>query len=208
MRFTGPKLKLCRREGVNLFGSEKYDLSENHRKPLGGKFGKLSEYGVQLRKKQAAKRMFGLTEKQFASYYKRALKVKGVTGDAMLQLLELRLDNVIFKSNFARTPMQARQFVGHAHFFVNGKKVDIPSYEVKVGDKIELREKMKESPLYKTLMEEFGEFVKKNSGGTITSAKWLEVDPTKIAITVKALPTRDDFDQTIDIQKIIEFYSK
>lgn len=208
MRFTGPKVKLCRREGINLFGSEKYDLSKNHRKLLGSKFGKTSEFGVQLRKKQAAKRMFGITEKQFAGYYKRALKVKGVTGEAMLQALELRLDNVIFKSNFARTIMQSRQFVGHAHFQVNGKKVNIPSYSVKIGDIISLREKMKESPLYKTLLEEFQEFVKKNSSGAIASAKWLQIDPVKLTVTVMALPQKEDFDQTIDIQKIIEFYSK
>ncbi len=208
MRFTGPKMKLCRREGINLFGSEKYDLSQNHRKLLGGKFGKTSEFGVQLRKKQAAKRMYGVSEKQFAAYYARAIKTKGVTGDAMLQALELRLDNVIFKSNFARTIMQARQFVGHAHFHVNGKKVNIPSYSVKIGDVISLREKMKESPLYKTLVEEFGEFVKKNAAGTITTAKWLTVDANKLTITVKALPQKEDFDQVIDIQKIIEFYSK
>jgi len=208
MRYTGPKVKLCRREGVNLFGSEKYDLSKNHRKLLGGKFGKTSEFGVQLRKKQAAKRMFGLTEKQFSLYYKKALKVKGVTGDAMLQFLELRLDNVIFRSNFARTIMQSRQFVGHAHFHVNGKKVNIPSYSVKIGDVISLREKMKESPLYKTLIEEFGEFMKKNAGGAIAAAKWLTIDTAKLTITIKALPQKEDFDQTIDIQKIIEFYSK
>lgn len=208
MRFTGPKVKLCRREGINLFGSEKYDLSKNHRKLLGGKFGKTSEYGTQLRKKQAAKRMYGLTEKQFSLYYAKALKMKGVTGESMLQLLEIRLDNVVFKSNFARTIMQARQFVGHAHFHVNDKKVNIPSYSLKVGDVISLREKMKESPLYKTLVEEFKEFAKKNTTGTITAAKWLEVNPTKLSITIKALPGKEDFDQVIDIQKIIEFYSK
>lgn len=208
MRFTGPKVKLCRREGINLFGSEKYDLSKNHRKLLAGKFGKTSEFGAQLRKKQAAKRMYGLTEKQFSLYYKRALKMKGITGESMLQLLEIRLDNIIFKSNFARTIMQARQFVGHAHFNVNNKKVNIPSYALKIGDIISLREKMKESPLYKTLIEEFKEFAKKNSSGTITAAKWIDVDPSKLSITIKALPQKEDFDQVIDIQKIIEFYSK
>lgn len=209
MRYTGPKTKLCRREGVNLFGTEKYDLSQNHRKPLGGKFGKkTSGFGLQLRKKQTAKRMFGLTEKQFASYYKKAIRMSGVTGDNMLSFLEKRLDNVIFRGNFARTIMQARQFVGHAHFLVNGKKVNIPSYQVNVGDVIELREKMKESPIYKTLVTEFEEFAKTNTSGTITAAKWIEVNPTKLTITVKALPQKEDFDQTIDIQKIIEFYSK
>jgi small subunit ribosomal protein S4 len=208
MRYTGPKTKLCRREGINLFGSEKYDLSQNHRKPLGGRFGKTSGFGVQLRKKQAAKRMFGLTERQFSNYYKKALRLKGVLGENMLSLLERRLDNVIFKANFARTVMQARQFVGHAHFLVNGKKVDIPSYAVTAGDVITLREKMKESPIYKTLVLEFEEFVKANSNGTVSHAKWLEVDAKNLSITVKALPAKEDFDQVIDVQKIIEFYSK
>lgn len=208
MRYLGPKTKLCRREGVNLFGSEKYDLSQNHRKPLGGRFGKVSGFGVQLRKKQTAKRMFGVSEKQFANYFKKASKMSGVTGENMLSMLERRLDTVIFRSNFARTPMQARQFVGHAHFLVNGKKVNIPSYQVSVGDVIELREKMKESPIYKGLVTEYEEFIKGNSNGSVTSTKWIEVQPTKLTITVKALPQKEDFDQTIDIGKIIEFYSK
>ncbi|MFZ4461931.1 MAG: 30S ribosomal protein S4 [Patescibacteria group bacterium] len=208
MRYTGPKTKLCRREGINLFGSEKYDLSQNHRKPLGSKFGKTSGFGVQLRKKQTAKRMFGITERQFASYYKRAVRMQGVTGDNMLSFLEGRLDNVIYRASFARTIMQARQFVGHAHFIVNGKKVNIPSYQVAVGDVIELREKMKESPIYKTLVSEFEEFIKSNSNGSVSNSKWLEVNPSKLMITVKALPAKEDFDRSIDIQKIIEFYSK
>ena len=208
MRYTGPKTKLCRREGINLFGSEKYDLSKNHRKPLTSRFGKTSGFGLQLRKKQAAKRMFSLTERQFSNYYKKAVRMKGVLGENMLSLLERRLDNVIFKASFARTIMQSRQFVGHAHFLVNGKKVNIPSYAVSAGDVITLKEKMKESPAYKTLVLEFEEFVKTNSNGTVSAAKWLEVDSKKLSITIKALPAKEDFDQAIDIQKIIEFYSK
>lgn len=152
--------------------------------------------------------MYGLTEKQFASYYKKALKMQWILWENMLRLLELRFDNVIFKSNFARTAMQARQFVGHAHFNINGKKVNIASYAIKVGDVIELREKMKESPLYKSLIEEFREFAKKNKAWTITAAKWLDINTDKLTITVTRLPEKEDFDQTIDIQKIIEFYSK
>lgn len=208
MRYTGPKTKLCRREGINLFGSEKYDLSQNHRKPLASRFGKTSGFGLQLRKKQAAKRMFGLTERQFSNYYTKALRMKGVLGENMLSLLERRIDNVVFKANFARTIMQARQFVNHAHFLVNGKKVDIPSYAVSVGDVISIRERLKESAVYKTLVLEFEEFVKSNTGGTVSAAKWLEVDAKKLTITIKALPSKEDFDQVIDIQKIIEFYSK
>ncbi|MDD2487008.1 MAG: 30S ribosomal protein S4 [Candidatus Gracilibacteria bacterium] len=202
-------MKLCRREGINLFGTEKYDLSKNHRKPMGkGGFGKMSDFSLQLRKKQAAKRMYGVTEKQFSAYYKKALKLNGILGENMLRLIELRFDNVVFKSNFARTIMQARQFVGHAHFLVNGEKVNIASYSLKVGDVIELREKLKESPIYKSLVEEFKEFMKTNKSGSITNAKWLEVNPDKLTIKLIRVPEKDDFDQTIDVQKIIEFYSK
>lgn len=206
MRYTGPKLKLCRREGYNLFGTEKYNLENNHRRAKRG--GKLSEYGVQLRKKQAAKRTFAVSEKQFAKYFKRAVKSQDITGDAMLRMLETRLDTVVLRANFARTIMQARQCVGHAHFLVNGKKLNIPSYEVKIGDVITIKEKLKESPLYKTLIEEFGEFAKKNAQANVTNVRWIEVDPKKLTITVTALPENADFDKMIDAQRIVEFYSK
>jgi small subunit ribosomal protein S4 len=206
MRYTGPKMKLCRREGYNLFGSEKYNLEDNHRKVK--RAGKMSEFGVQLRKKQAAKRQFGLSEKQFSKYYSRAVKTNEVTGDAMLRMLETRFDNVIMRANFARTIMQARQSVSHAHFLVNGKKVNIPSYEMKVGDVITLKERMKESMLYKTLVEEFQAFSEKNSSSQVTASRWLTVDPKKLSITVTALPEKGDFDQMIDVARIIEFYSK
>ena len=149
-----------------------------------------------------------MTERQFEIFYERAQKSSGVTGDVMLQSLERRFDSVVYRSNFARTIMQARQFVGHAHFLVNGKKVNIPSYQIQVGDVITLREKMKESPLYKTLVTEFQEFQTKNTSGTVSAAKWLDVDVSKLIITVKSLPEKSDFDQTIDIKRIIEFYSK
>lgn len=208
MRYTGPKLKLCRREGVNLFGTEKYDLSTNNRKRLGGGRGKTSEYGIQLRKKQTAKRMYGLSEKQFARIYQRASAMSMITGDAMLQLLERRLDTVVYRANFGRTMMQARQCVNHAHFLVNGKKVDIPSYEIKVGDVITLRERLKESALYKTLVEEFASFIEKNKSGSVTVAKWISVDAKKLSITIDRLPQHEDFDASIDTSRIIEFYSK
>jgi small subunit ribosomal protein S4 len=125
----------------------------------------------------------------------------------MLKGLELRLDNVVYRSGFARTRMQSRQFVGHAHFTLNGIKVSIPSIALKVGDVIELRAKLKESPLYKSLLEELAEFAKE-SKGKISSAKWIEVDIKNLKITVTALPEKEDFEQIIDIQKIVEFYSK
>ncbi len=207
MRYTGPKKKLCRREGINLFGTEKYDLDKGKRAPLRSR--KTSEFGTQLRKKQLAKRMFGLSEKQFFSYYTKAQKShsEGTTGEKMLRLLELRLDNVIFRSGFARTRMQSRQFASHEHFTVNGVKVSVPSISLKVGDVVELRTKLKESPLYKSLLEELEEFAKE-SKGKISSAKWIDVDVKNLKITVTALPQKEDFEQVIDIQKIIEFYSK
>jgi len=207
MRYTWPKKKLCRREGINLFGTEKYDLTKGKRAPM--KTRKASEFGTQLRKKQLAKRMFGLSEKQFSSYFKKAQKSKaaGTTWEKMLSLLELRLDNVIYRANFARTRMQARQFISHAHFTVNNVKVTVPSISLKIGDVISLRDKLKESALYKTLIEEFAEFAKENKG-KISNTKWIEVDSNKLTITVKAIPSKDDFEEIIDIQKIVEFYSK
>lgn len=207
MRYTGPKKKLCRREWINLFGTEKYDLSTGKRGVL--RTRKTSEFGGQLRKKQTAKRMFGLSEKQFFSYYTKAQKssLSGTTWEKMLKLLELRLDNVVYRSGFARTRMQSRQFVSHEHFTLNGIKVSIPSISLKVGDVIELRNKLKESPLYKSLLEDLEEFAKQ-SKGKISSAKWIEVDMKNLKITVTALPEKEDFDQIIDIQKIVEFYSK
>ncbi len=207
MRYTWPKKKLCRREGVNLFGTEKYDLSKSKRWPL--RWRKSSEFGTQLRKKQLAKRMFGLSEKQFLSYFTKAQKSKstGTTWEKMLTLLELRLDNVVYRASFARTRMQSRQFVNHAHFTLNGVKVSIPSISLKVGDVIALRDKLKESPLYKSLLEEFAEFAKENKW-KVSNCKWIEVDTKKLTITVKALPEKDDFEPIIDIQKIVEFYSK
>ena len=206
MRYTGPKMKLCRREGYNLFGTEKYNLENNHRRVK--RAGKMSEFGVQLRKKQAAKRQFGLTEKQFSRYYTKAVKAQGVTGEIMLRMLEMRLDTVILRANFARTIMQARQSVGHAHFLVNGKKLNIPSYDVKIGDVITLKERAKESSLYKSLVEEFQAFATKNAAAQVSAAKWLTVDPKNLSITITTLPEKGDFDQMIDVQRIIEFYSK
>lgn len=207
MRYTWPKKKLCRREGINLFGTEKYDLTKSNRSPLRSR--KSSEYGVQLRKKQLAKRMFGLSEKQFASYFKKAQqsKAQGTTWEKMMQFLELRLDNVIYRANFARTRIQSRQFVSHAHFTLNGIKVDVPSILVKIWDVISLRDKLKESPLYKSLLEELEEFSKSNKG-KVSACKWIEVDSKKLTITIKAIPAKEDFEQIIDVQKIVEFYSK
>lgn len=131
MRYTGPKMKLCRREGKNLFGSEKYVITKSNRAPMGRGFGRMSLFGQQLRTKQAVKRSYGISEKQFRNIYEKASKQSGNTIINMQRLLETRLDVVVLRSNFARTIMQARQFVNHGHFNVNGTKVNIPSYQVR-----------------------------------------------------------------------------
>jgi len=207
MRYTWPKKKLCRREWINLFWTEKYDLSTSKRSLL--KTRKNTGFWDQLRKKQLAKRIFWLSEKQFLAYYKKAIKStwEWTTWEKMMRFLELRLDNVVYRANFARTRMQSRQFISHAHFKLNWVKVSVPSISLKVGDVIELRDKLKESPLYKSLIEELEEFSKQNKG-VVSKTRWIEVDPKNIKITIKALPEKDDFEQIIDIQKIIEFYSK
>lgn len=207
MRYTWPKKKLCRREWINLFWTEKYDLEKSKRSVM--RTRKWSEFAVQLRKKQLAKRMYGLSEKQFSSYFEKAQSSSWAltTWDKMLRFLELRLDNIIYRANFARTRMQARQFVWHAHFNLNWIKVSIPSISLKEGDIIELRPKLKESSLYKSLLEELQEFSKKNKW-KVSSCRWIDIDTNNLKITIKSLPEKDDFEQIIDIQKIVEFYSK
>ncbi|MBP7823174.1 30S ribosomal protein S4 [Candidatus Gracilibacteria bacterium] len=208
MRYTGPKKKLCRREGKNLFGSEKYSLDGSKRKLLGRNVGRMGLYGQQLRAKQSAKRMFGVSEKQFSNYFKKASRMKGNTLENMQRLLEMRLDMAVLKANFARTIMQARQFVSHAHFVINGQKVDIPSYQISVGDVIEVREKLKDTPIYKNLQVESEEFLKTNKSGKVSAVEWIDADPKTYKITIKRLPEPTDFDQSIDMKKIVEFYSK
>lgn len=208
MRYTGPKMKLCRREGINLFGSEKYSLANSKRKPLTKQANRMTQFGIQLRKKQAAKRVYGIAERQFRNYYLKAIKDKANTVEAMRRLLETRLDSVVLRANFARTMMQARQFVSHAHFQVNGKNVNIPSFQLSVGDVVTIRANKLDAGPYKTLKEEFEKFSADNKGGSLTNAAWLTVDPKKLSITVKVMPEGKDFDQAVDMKKIIEFYSR
>ncbi|MCF7830391.1 30S ribosomal protein S4 [Candidatus Gracilibacteria bacterium] len=205
MRYTGPKARLCRREGVNLFGSPKYQkiLGRNPNIPgmHGGKrLGKLTEYAKQLREKQKAKRMFGLSEKQFRKYYDRADSSKEITGDKLLELLERRLDNVLYRSGIALTRSQARQFASHGLFTLNGKRVDVPSMEVHIGDKIEIRESRKGSSIFSKNREEIGEATDVPS--------WLKVDSKRLAIEVVELPASQHFEKLIEPQLIVEFYSR
>jgi small subunit ribosomal protein S4 len=201
MRYTGPKAKLCRRLGVNLFGTEKYTkiLRNRQSKPgvHGAKFSKKSEYGRQLEEKQKARYLFGVSEKQTAGYMTKANSQKGDTGENFLRLFERRLDNVIYVSQFAVTRPQARQMVAHGHFKLNGRRVDIPSILVRPGDRIEIVEKFKKSPLYADL-DKLKDY----------SPKWLKVDLKNLTLEVLALPEKDDLEKSIDSQLIVEFYSR
>ncbi|MCI9561597.1 MAG: 30S ribosomal protein S4 [Clostridia bacterium] len=199
------KCRLCRREGGKLFlkGEKCYNGKcpfEKRPTPpgahgLGRK--KVSEYGQQLREKQKVKRIYGVQEGQFRSYYEKADRMKGITGENMLSLLERRLDNVIFRMGIGVSRAQARQLVNHGHFVVNGKKVNVPSYIVKVGDVVSVKEN-------KTSNKYF-EAVKANK---VTTPKWLEFDPEKLQGKILALPVREDIDSQISEHMIVELYSK
>jgi len=201
MRYTGPKAKLCRRLGVNLFGTEKYTkiLRNRQSKPgvHGAKFSKKSEYGRQLDEKQKARYIFGVTEKQSRGYMNKANAQQGDTGENFLRLFERRLDNVIYVSQLAVTRPQARQMVSHGHFKLNGRRVDIPSIMVRPGDKIEILDKFKKSPLYADL-DKLKDY----------SPKWLNVNLKTLSLEVLALPEKDDLEKSINSQLIVEFYSR
>ncbi len=160
---------------------------------------KISEYGLQVREKQKAKFIYGVLEKPFRNYYKKAERMAGQSGENLMIMLELRLDNVIFRMGFARTRKEARQIVDHKHVLVNGKRVNIPSYLVKAGDVIEIREKSKGSERYKQILEA--------TGGRVVP-EWLEADPEALRGTVKSIPTRDIIDVPVDEMLIVELYSK
>ena len=191
-----PVLKRCRSLDLDptFLG---YDKKSNRTSARAGK--KVSEYGLQLREKQKAKFIYGVLEKPFRNYYKRAERMKGMTGENLMIMLESRLDSVVFRMGFARTRREARQVVGHKHFLVNGKPVQIPSYLVKAGDVIEVREKAKSLQRYKDILE-------------VTSGRlapeWLEVDQEAMKATVKYLPTREMIDVPVNEMLIVELYSK
>ena len=206
-RYIGPSCRQCKAEGTKLFlkgdrcYSAKCAITKRHTPP--GMHGqgrkKQSEYGIQLREKQKVRRAYGVLESQFRKYYDVAANMHGVTGDNMLQLLERRLDNVAYRLNFGESRPMARQLVTHGHIRVNGKKVDIASYQVKVGDVITLRDKTRDIELFKTLREQ---------GASRTIPKWLELDAETLTGKVVALPQRDDIDLTIEEHLIVEFYSR
>ena len=191
-----PVLKRCRSLGLEpmVLGYDK-----KSRRSLTRSGRKMSEYGLQLREKQKAKFIYGVLEKPFRNYYEKADRMKGMTGENLMIMLERRLDNVIFRLAFARTRREARQIVGHKQVTVNGKVVNIPSYLVKAGDVIEIRESKKDSVRYKEIIE--------TAGGRIIPA-WLDCDQENLKGTVKALPTREEIDVPVDEMLIVELYSK
>ena len=191
-----PVLKRCRSLGLDpvFLG---YDKKSNRTNARAGK--KVSEYGVQLREKQKAKFIYGVLEKPFRNYYEKADRMKGMTGENLMVILERRLDNVIFSMGFDRTRREARQVVGHKHVLVNGKQVNIPSYLIKAGDVIEIREKSKSLQRYKDISEV--------TAGRLTP-EWIEVDLEAFKGTVKNLPTREMIDVPVNEMLIVELYSK
>lgn len=209
-RYTGPVCKLCRREGEKLFlkGDRCFTAKcsfEKRSYPPGvhgrrARFRrKTTDFGTQLREKQKARRMYGVMERQFRRYFREAERRPGVTGANLLQILESRLDSIVHRMGFAGSRAQARQLVRHGHFEVNGKKTDIPSFLVKPGDQIAVREKSKSSPYFQTVAEEMEHrFV----------PEWLIVDTSKLAGRLLALPTREEMDTTLSEQLITEYYSR
>lgn len=191
-----PVLKRCRSLGLDpiYLGIDK---KSNRKLERANK--KVSEYGLQLREKQKAKFIYGVLEKPFRNYFKKADKMSGMTGDNLMSMLELRLDNVIFRLGYARTRKEARQIVGHKHVLVNGKCVNIPSYLVSAGDTIEIREKSKSSQRYKDILEV--------TGGRLVP-EWLEADHDNLKGAVKVVPTRDMIDVPVNEMLIVELYSK
>ena len=191
-----PVLKRCRSLGMDPIY---LGIDKKSKRQLKRANRKMSEYGLQLREKQKAKFIYGVLEKPFRNYYKKAKQMHGMTGTNLMVLLETRLDNIIFRLGFARTRREARQIVDHKHVLVNGKQVNIPSYLVKAGDVIEIKEKCKGSQRYKDILEV--------TGGRLVPA-WLEADAESLKGTVKELPTRDEIDVPVDEMLIVELYSK
>ena len=204
-RYTGPSCKLCRREGKKLFLkgdrclSDKCALDRRATVPGQHGAGRKSEYGLQLREKQTARRYYGVQEKQFKKYYVAADKKEGITGENLLSILERRFDNVVYRMGLASSRKEARQLVRHAHFTLNGKKADIPSIILKVGDVVALKDKSRSSEKIKGLME--------NMANT-TAPKWLELNAEAASAKMIALPAREDVDFDFNEQLIVEFYSK
>jgi small subunit ribosomal protein S4 len=204
-RYIGPKCKLSRREGTDLFlksgvkALESKCNLETAPGMHGARRGRLSEYGTQLREKQKVRRLYGVLEKQFRGYYKEAARRKGATGENLLQILEQRLDNVVYRMGFGSTRAESRQLVSHKAILVNDQVVNIASFQVKAGDVVCVREKAKNQLRVKSAIELAG-----NRG----SVEWIEVDTGKLAGTFRSLPERSDLPSDINENLIVELYSK
>jgi len=208
-RYTGAVCRLCRREGAKLYlkgdrcYSDKCAVVKRAYAP--GQHGqsqarkKTSEYGIQLREKQKARRIYGILETQFRNYFEKAERQKGVTGENLLRLLELRLDNVVYRLGFASSRVEARQLVRHGHFTVNGRRVNIPSFMVRIGEQITINEKSKKSPKIAEISE---------LAAHKTVPAWLEMDKDALVGKVVALPAREDIDVPIQEHLIVELYSR
>ena len=200
-----PRCRQCRRETMKLYlkGDKCFSVKcpVEKRKYPPGQHGqrprKLAEYGIQLREKQKIKRIYRISETQFRNYYDEAVRRQGVTGETLLTLLETRLDNTVYRMGFAASRNQARQLVNHAHFTVNGRKVNIPSYGVRPGDSITLREKSRNVPVVLEAM-----------GGAKRRPEWVDVDAPQLTGRVLAAPTRDQIDTQAEEQLVVEFYSR
>ncbi|MBT3241073.1 MAG: 30S ribosomal protein S4 [Chloroflexi bacterium] len=210
-RYTGPVCKLCRREGEKLFlkgercytqkcamERRAYPPGQHGRSTQWGR-NQTSDFGAQLRAKQKARRVYGVLERQFRRYYKQAIKNRGLTGLTLLQILESRLDNVIYRMGFASSRAQARQMVTHGHFVVNGHRTDVPSMQIKEGDKIEIREGSKSKTLFKDLVAVAEER---------TIPEWISRDVKKFNGEITRLPERSEIDANLNEQLIVEFYSR
>lgn len=205
-RYIGPTCKLARREGTDLFLKSGIRPLESKCKvetapgaSQGARRGRLSDYGVQLREKQKVRRLYGILEKQFRNYYKKAASLKGNTGDNLLQLLESRLDNVVYRMGFGSTRSESRQLVSHNAILVNGQKVNIPSYQVQPGDQVTIREKSKSQLRIQSAL---------NLAAQRGDVSWVNVDTSKMEGTYTRLPDREELPAEINENLIIELYSK
>ena len=208
MRGT-PVCRLCRQEGEKLYlkgdrcysrkcGVERRDYKPGQHGPT-ARQSKLSNYGAQLREKQKTRRIYGVREGQFRNYFKEAVRQRGVTGDNLLRLLEIRLDNLVYRSGFATSRSQARQLVNHGHFMVNGRRVDIPSFLVKPGNIVEVMGGSRTIPVIISALE---------AAGARAVPGWLRLEANAFRTTVEALPTRDDIDTDVQESLVVEFYSR
>ena len=206
-RYTDPVCRICRREGLKLFlkGSRCYTRKcafERRSTPPGMntmRRRKVSEYGLQLREKQKVRKSYSVLERQFRNYFEKAEKRKGMTGENLLRMLEMRLDNVVFRMGLARSRAEARQLVGHGHFTVNGRPTNIPSFAMKVGDRVEVRESRRGREIFKTAAD------------TMRAAQvpeWVSADPTKLSGTVLSEPAREQMPQEFNEQLVVEYYSR